>query len=56
MITALSSGDFQRVEQVASLEQIHIGGSGDRGSWVCRLIDVERLDALFGGRFIDIRS
>jgi hypothetical protein len=56
MVTAMPLSDFERVEQIASLEQIHIGGSGDRGSWVCRLIDAERLDALFGGRFIDIRN
>lgn len=55
MITSMGSQDFDRIEQIASLEQIHIGGNGDRGSWVCRIIDAERLDALFGGRVIDIR-
>lgn len=56
MITSFSPDDFKRVEQVASLEQIHIGGIEDRGSWVCRIIDADRLDALFSGRFIDIRA
>ncbi len=56
MITAMNAEDFRRVESVAVLEQIHIGTAAeDRGSWVCRLIDAERLDALFGGTIIDIR-
>lgn len=56
MVTSVGVHDFERVEQIGSLEQIHIGGKGDRGSWVCRTIDAERLNALFSGRLIDIRS
>jgi hypothetical protein len=56
MITAVNAVDYKRLEQIASVVQIHIGGHDDRGSWVCRLIDAERLDALFSGRIIDVRK
>lgn len=54
MITAMGPEDFERVERVAGVEQITIGAHGDRGAWVCRLIAPEQLDALFGGRVIDL--
>jgi len=57
MITSVSPVDFKRVEAVSRLEQIHISSSpDDRGSWVCRLVDADRLDALFSGRVIDVRE
>ena len=55
MITSVGLEDFQSLEQLASVVQIHITDS-DRGSWVCRLIDSDRIDALFGGRIIDVRA
>lgn len=54
MITGLNTTDYVRVEQVAAVEQIHIG-ENDRGSWICRVIDAGRLDALFSGRIVDVR-
>lgn len=56
MLTSVSQGDFERIQQISVLEQIHIGGKEDRGSWVCRFVDVERLDELFGNRPIDLRA
>jgi len=56
MITSVSPEDYRRIEAVATLEQIHIGSSHDRGSWVCRLVDADRLDALFGGTVINVRN
>jgi hypothetical protein len=56
MITAVSTDDFKRLEQIADVVQICIGGHDDSGDWVCRLIDSDRLDAVFSGRIIDLRD
>lgn len=53
MLTAAGLADFKRIEEVANLEQIHIA-TDDRGSWVCRVIDADRLDDLLDGRFINL--
>jgi hypothetical protein len=54
MITSVNTDDFKRLEQIAHVVQIHIGGREDRGSWVCRVIDSDRIDAYFSGRIIDV--